>query len=521
MEYCHYHPAAPATNFCPKCKTTTCESCVNYSERKRKNLCYVCNNPTDSLGASYNAQPFWRRLDKSFRYPLNTQSLIIIIGVAVLSSFITYLPLGWFMFLAITGGFYKYAFACLENSAWGNFKEVDLNEAFEGGIALLFQLIAIVVGMAAMVIGAGYLGGEKLALIVGLFFAIGYPAILINFALTKSISEALNPSGIIRLISATGLAYGLLLVFIFIMIASVGVISQVLSSIPHFASFILESAISNYYTLVAFHIMGYMIFQYQGKLGFTAEEDYGEETEQLDEKTKVLNQINIWVKEGNAEKALELYNNLVEKYPNDIEIYNDCYRLLIETKNTERLVRFSSWYFDILLKSQNPQRASHVFKEVSTLKSGFIPEKVKHRHLIAEQRLKKDDYMAVVKLLNGIHKVDPDYKKLGDCYSLLVEALSCIPKYEAQVPKVKQLAAHFAKKQKEYEKAHPPASPVTKTSANAGNYQAEPGASETDKDASIDFPSGGLSLQNQEEEKPAEEKPKDLPPIDFPGFSQK
>ncbi len=517
MEYCNYHPAAPATNFCPYCKTTTCESCVSFRERKRRNYCYVCNKPTDSLGASYKAQPFWRRLDKSFRYPLNTQALIIIIGVAVLSSIVTFLPFGWLMFLAITGGFYKYAFTCLENSAWGNFKAVDINEAFEGGLVIIFQLLGIVIGMAAMVIGAAYAGGEKLALIVGLFFAIGYPAILINFALTKSVTEALNPGYIIRLISATGLAYGLLLVFIFIMIASVGVISQVLHSIPSFASFILSSAISNYYTLVAFHIMGYMIFQYQGKLGFTAEEDYGEESEELDEKTKTLNQINIWVKEGNADKALELYNELIEKFPNDLEIYNTCYRLLIETNNIDRLVRFSGLYFDILFSTLNVQRASHVYKEIANLRPGFIPEKVIHRHKIAEQRLKKDDYHAVVSLLNGIHKVDPNYKKLGDCYALLVDALSCIPKYQNHLPKVQKLADHFAEKQLAYEKTKKQKKlqdSVNKTT------QHPPSKNPDTQNESQEI------LDIQEAESPAKaddanETPKDLPPIDFPGFSNK
>lgn len=447
MEYCQYHPMDSASHECDDCKTTSCERCVNHDQARGLTLCHICQKPTRRLSSGHNAQPFWRRLDESFRYPVNAQAITIIIAVAVLSSAASLLPFSLIWILIVNGAFFKYGFASLENSTNGDFTAVSMSEALEGGFGIMLQLIIISLGLTAMVAFCGYFLGQSASKLLGAVFLIGVPAIVINFALTKSVLSALNPVSMVLLITTIGLPYGLLLAFIFIMMGSVGIISQLLINMPESLSIILQSAVSCYYTLVVFHIMGYMIFQYQDTLGFSTTEDHDETTTPYDHAKELKAEIIVWVKEGDADKVLDLYNKAIGKYPNDHDIFNMCYRFLVETKNTPRLKAFSRLYFDHLINNNNVARMSQVFKEIRTLDTKFTLENPHHRHVIAKSCFEKGDFMTAIKLLHNLHTSNPEYSELGESYDILAQALELSPKYKDRAESIKKLATVFKKKQ--------------------------------------------------------------------------
>jgi hypothetical protein len=120
MDYCKYHPISPATYLCESCKTTTCDSCVDYFTQHNSELCFNCGTQLNSLGAVNNAEPFWRKLDQSFKYPVKSQPLTLIIGVSVLTSILMFIPFTFIWQILLTGCFVKYCFSCLAEKLGDN-----------------------------------------------------------------------------------------------------------------------------------------------------------------------------------------------------------------------------------------------------------------------------------------------------------------------------------------------------------------------------------------------------------------
>lgn len=504
--HCTYNPSKSATYFCPHCDVGYCDE---YTHREAPNFerCFVCGGAVTSLGSVHGAIPFWRRLDLSFKYPLSGQGVSLIIGASIIITLAAYMPFGWLVSLVTSGVFVKYCFSCLENSAYGDFKPVPVDEAFSGGVGLLFQLLGIVI-VAAIGIGAIFSAfGTAAGSFASVIVVAGAPAILINFALSGSFANAINPVAMLSLMKTIGLPYGLLLGIIMIMAGSVGVINQLLAKDMSTISLILQSVVSNYYSIVVFHIMGYMIFQYQDRLGFSAREDYGEDEVERSEADILAVQIDIWIKEGEKEKALDLFNDAVSQFPNDTRFFEKCFNFLIETKELDRLTKYLPIYFSHLESVGSFDSLYHTFKRLRAMKIPFAPEMPGQKYRIAKMANQRGDHQLVVRLLNGFHKAYPEFSNVSDAVKCLASSLETIPEHAKHAEKFHRLSQELARKAAR-EKSAPPQSAIAASkfelseSIDAGKAN----IAETKTNEVVALDDGGA---------------KDLPPIDFPGFTNK
>jgi len=233
----------------------------------------ICERETESLGVQSDVVPFWRRIDQSFRYPLSKQSLsfIVVVSMAMAAASFLFVPLMIGLYLLTSGVMFKYCFNCLSETAMGNMQAPNVTSAYEGGVLLVFKILFVLVLLLVAVATAGTLLGAGFASFLGFFVIVSIPAMIILYAMTESLAEALNPLKIIALISSIGMPYGLILALMMVMLGSVDLLSQIIGYEGSFVSMALQSAISNFYSVVMFHLMGYVIFQYQAKLGYTAE----------------------------------------------------------------------------------------------------------------------------------------------------------------------------------------------------------------------------------------------------------
>ena len=447
MEYCHYHPLTSATFSCDHCKTNLCDNCVDDSQQRGGERCVSCNKQLISLGAAHSAEPFWRKLKEAFQYPINSQSLILIVGVSVMTSVLAYIPFAIIFYLMATGALMRYSFACLENTANGKMTAPDITEAYEGGLILIFQLIGIVIIMGAAVFGVNQLLGSGLARLLAVFFMLSFPAIIILFALNRNMFDAVNPLSIIQLILSVGLSYGVLLGLILVMSASVSVIHQLIGAEFSLINILLQSIVSNFYMVVTFHIMGYMIFQYQAELGFVAREDYGEGSKRRSEQDLHNTKIDIALKQGNYSQVVDLFGEANKKFPHELSYYVRCFDFLYATKQTDRLERFLPFYFDFLPKAQRGDQIYPGFKRALALIPNYLPATAKLRHQLAEQCQFKGDPKSALRLLNGIHKHFPNYNKLPAAYTVMERALADIPNMEKQRAQCKLLIDSLRRKE--------------------------------------------------------------------------
>ncbi len=497
MEYCKYHPLKPATFLCNSCDINCCDVCVDVRpERRSLERCVNCGSELESLGATYNAEPFWRRLEQSFRYPLNIQTLILIVGVSALTAVLSFVPLTILWILVLTGAFIRYAFTCLEQTSMGILEAPDITEAYEGGVSLLFQLLFILASIVGMVIGVGKFLGSEFAMFVGVMSVIALPAIIINFATTGDMAAALSPLKTFGLIASIGLPYGLLLAFILIMSASVGVLQGFVGEEFSLANMILQSIIANYYMIVVFHIMGYMIFQYQGKLGFSARAS-SDKTGEKSELDVMLVKIDVAAKEGDFSSAVELFSKAVQKFPTDGELLSRCFEFLYACNEKEDMDAFAPRYISFLVSNRANDKLNMVYKKILHVVPNYRPEDPILRYALAKECHRVGDSRSVVKLVNGLHKQAPGFEYLAEAYELLVDALKDIPNLSGQVePCVRLVEKLKAEK-------NPRPGPVSK--ANFEAQELQPSFSEV--------PKGDDTQENADE--PVDQEPKELPPIEF------
>ncbi|MFT5419605.1 MAG: tetratricopeptide (TPR) repeat protein [Candidatus Endobugula sp.] len=447
MDHCKYHPLAPATYYCTHCQVMACDECSDDSSNRADAECFLCHKSLRSLGAVNSAEPFWRRLQQSFRYPMHPQAATMIGIVSLLTTLCSLIP-SVFIFLPLlmlSGAMMKYAFTCLESTSSGNLTAPNIGQAFGEGLSLLIKLMAIFILIGASITATIYIFGVTLGMIIGLLFIVSLPAILINFSINEDIIEALNPINASRLMLSIGIPYLLLLVFIGIMLVSVGAISQFIGDSHSLITTTLQSIVSNYYTIVIFHIMGYMIFQYQDRLGFIAREKKQDNSNSRTEIEKSLAGIEVHIKEGLFQKAIVMFDNLLKQHPTNKKAHEKCFDFLCAIKESEKIKPFSCLYLKYIIDNQQNYLLLTTYKRTLHIAPLYIPRKASVRFILAKALNDSGDFKTAIKLINGLHKQHPKYSKLVDAYILMAECLQNLPNMQEKVKQCYRLVEHLKK----------------------------------------------------------------------------
>lgn len=451
MDYCKYHPLDGATYYCRHCNIHQCDRCVNDDKNKRHTLhCFVCDSVLESLGSANTVTPFWRRLKEAFKYPLNASSMSLIVITSVISVLAMLMPflfiLSIVMYLFAAGAMLKYSFTCLERTAMGEMKAPDVVEAYQGGIKLLLQLILITIVMVVFAGLAAYYVGITLGSMLGVIALVTFPAVLIRFAQTESMFEALNPVAAIALIAAIGLPYGLLIVFMLIMMTSVGVLQEWIGAVLPAGALLVQSVISSYYTIVMFHLMGYMLFQYQHELGYSARSDEADDQYERSDLERTMAKMDVLLKEGDYEQLVSLYYQAFKQFPNEASFFDRFFELLYVCKKRTLMADFGLTYLEFLVRKKRFDKLTASFKQICLLVPDYLPDSPALRMQLASLLRQQGDIKLAVKLLNSMHKLYPDFADLPAAYMLLADCLSEMPGMQAQAARCRQLAIQLAQR---------------------------------------------------------------------------
>lgn len=496
MSYCHYHPLTPATWYCQHCQAGSCDSCTrladNLNSVRAASRCLHCDGPVQSLGAVHSAEPFWRKLPEAFRYPTDRAPLILIAGSAFASSLGPALPLGFIIQLIALAMVLRYCFTSLQLTAQGRMSAPSLSEMGQGGLTILMQLILLVAIMAGLVAGAWHAIGPGTAKLLGTSFTLALPAIIILFALSESLLAALHPQSILGLIRALGSSYGALLGMLMVMMASVEVLQNLLGELAWLTLFLSE-LISNFYMVVSFHLLGLMIFQHQGDLGFVARDD--SISHERSEQSLHDARLDIALKNGEYQKLVDLFVEANQKFPQDLRYYERCFNFLCAARISDRLVRFFPHYLQQLESSNRTLQIYPAYKQLLKLLPDYQPDSARLRHLLADYCRRHGDSARAVKLLNGLNRAFPNYPKLPQAFELMAEALADLPNMDAQAAKCRALAKKL-QEQAPATKTRVP--PLQKGDTNPGRRLPKAIAAKADTAANTDKDDNG-----------------ELPPIEF------
>ncbi|PHS15924.1 MAG: hypothetical protein COA86_12985 [Kangiella sp.] len=446
MDYCKYHPIEAATYHCTDCSIYTCDSCINDGKNQRYEggRCFTCGEELDCQGARNTAIPFWRRLPESFRYPLDSNAIILIIAISIVSAIVISLPFGFILAVAVEGAFIKYCFTCLNDTSDGNFNVPKIERAYKGAISIALMMIGLVICAFSIVFLIEKLINPAIANFVAVLMVISTPAVVIVYAITDDLKTAVNPISILRLMLNVGLSYGLLLGFILLMVGSVNVINQFIGENISFLSGVIQSMVTNYYLVVLFHMMGYMIFQYQAELGFSARVDSDVLREKRNDIDVLKSRIDVTIKEGDYEEVALIFEKAIKNFPKEKYFFEQYFQFLmavdLKQKQSEWMKDFIPKYFDFLIKNnlQNKMPTSYKFVINKNKEYQFNSAELKLK--VAKACFKKGEARLVAHILKDLHKQHPKFDGLSEAYLLMADALDTLPKMKQKADKYRQFS---------------------------------------------------------------------------------
>jgi hypothetical protein len=444
MNYCQFHPLNPATWHCPQCMYDACDCCTDEGIYNDDHRCMVCNTPVRSLGSANTAIPFWRHLEESFRYPMKADAIVLIVTVALLNILASFLPVGPIIQILLYSVIFSYSFQCMRQTARGNMTIPDINSTYGQGMPLIIRFFISITVIDLVITYSGEILGNGIGQLISFIILLSIPAMIILYGLSESLLETLNPLSIYKLIVTIGLPYGLIPGFILIMDSSVMILQELFSSVPLFSS-LLQEMTSNYYIIVMFNIMGYMIFQNQEKLGFTARESHGVSIKGRSEDERLQCHLQVLLKDGRFEEMIDTYEKAILKNPENKSLAEDCFKLLIAIHNNDYLHSFASFYLELLIKNKHFDQLCGVYKRITLIIPEYLPDTAEIRHTLANAMHERGDFKVAVKLLNGLHQAFPEYKETGKAYALMAECLDNIPDMQAQAEQYREFSLKLQK----------------------------------------------------------------------------
>ena len=395
--YCSYHPMKPALWFCEGCNAAFCPDCVTRRELGgyRKNtmhLCPKCGSAAERLPVQNLIEPFWNRLSRFFAYPFTTT---VVVFMLVLSLFMTLFSapglISGIIQMLLFGVLLKYCFAVLRQTARGNMNPPDIDEhtiADDFIIVAKYWFLGVVfvaAGMFCLIVctrlslSIGLTAGMGLfaACIVGLLLL--FPAEVIVLAASGRLLNALNPAVSLRMAVRMGSSYLLMNFFLIFLYLAPGTLGYFLRpAFPGFVSTFLMALANCYYSIVAHHLMGYVILQNHDTIGYDV--DIEEQnvcaaggTHHEDASREVLNAANILIKEGKHGEAADLIREETHGDITNPELAERYHQLLKITRKDRDMLKHAQHYLALLTRAGRMDAARNVYLECVAADPSFNP----------------------------------------------------------------------------------------------------------------------------------------------------
>jgi len=370
--------------------------------------------------------PFWTRLHKFFLYPLSSvQSIGLIAALSVLSTFFSNPGLFTLIFQFVVWSLMvKYSFECLKYSAEGRFQPPPLSgKVLFENFSIVFKQIALFFALFLFFSFFVVKGGPVFMGLFVLFCAIGLPAMLIILVINESVVQALNPVMVLGIISRIGGMYFLLLFFLLLLTGAPAALGYaVIRHLPDGMQAFLVVLAENYYTIITYHMMGYVILQYHHRLDYPVDletilasmyptlssqnPDPGsaEKSRHVD----LLNDIGLLIQDGELDKAIDEIERRVDlEEIEDLELSRRYFGLLKTRNHQAKLMMFAPHYLRMLAKSNAKSDAVETYLECLHRDKTFALESVV-QFKIASWLTEKGKHKEAILALNCLIRKNPE-----------------------------------------------------------------------------------------------------------------
>ena len=428
---CHYHPGEPAKWHCSQCQYYYCTRCMPDADaRSRQALCPHCSQAMRYLGAATEVVPFWQRIGAFFRYPFHTDPLVVIAICTLVPVLAPANLLGALIWLVLALALFKYTYAVINHTAEGHLKPPPLATAFTGsGFNIVILQLLVFVLLGALVATAAMLGGPILMLLVLAFAVLALPASIMVLAMERSVGAAVNPLNLAVLIARIGSPYFLLYGYLILLTVASGAAQDfAVTHFPRWAAQPLSGFLNSTFTLMLFHMLGYLLFQYQEELGFASDiqddDENNADNRQRDRSTRFDADLDMNLKDGHYERVQSLLEGALKHDRNNPKRLEQLYKLLTARDDRAALYRYHPRLLAWLADQNDGDELNRLLGRLLTVQNDFQlddPELTVH---CASALYHAGHHRSALRLLRDFHKRFPDSEQLAPAYLLAARSLA-------------------------------------------------------------------------------------------------
>lgn len=427
---CHYHPGDPAKWHCAECQTHYCTRCMPDADtRQRRALCPNCSKAMRYLGAATEVVPFWNRVGAFFRYPFHSDPLIVIAICTLVPILAPANLIGIVIWVLLALALFKYTYAVINHTAEGHLKPPPIAVAFSGsGFNIVLLQFLVFVLMGGLVASAGMVGGPLLMMLAMAFVVLALPASIMVLAMERSVGAAVNPMNLAMLISRIGSPYFLLYGYLILLTLASGAAQDfAVNHFPFWVSQPLAGFLNSTFTLILFHMLGYLLFQYQEELGFASDlqDDLEpQDQHQRDRSARFDADIDMNLKDGNYDRVESMLKEALKRDRNNPQRIGQLHQLLTARNDVTELYRYHPRILALLADRNDGDAMASLLDNLQTADPQFRLDDPELAVRCARTLYHRGQFKQTLRLLQDFHKRFPDSDQLAQAYLLVAQALA-------------------------------------------------------------------------------------------------
>jgi hypothetical protein len=345
--------------------------------------------------------PFWNRLRQIALYPFRGTALVVLVTLT-LGSLLGYLPgVGGIITFILWLSAYKFGFEILRSTADGDLEAPERVVGVGDGVIWRFLGLQFVF-MFVLVLALG-MGGPLIGLITLLVIAFMQPGCMMSLAIDGSFGRAIDPTTTFGIIGRIGGPYLAAFALLFVIQASAATAGTWVSSfLPGIVGELALTLFSLWGLFAAFHLMGYLVYQYHDELGYTPENHSRALPTLVDRDSALLEQAESMVRDGRTNDALQLLREEIRSRAVTTGTHELYRRLLRPGGDRPAIEDHARLYLNLLMMEKQDRKALGLLREALDANPDFVPMQIEHAEqlatraqLLGQSQLALDQWLAL------------------------------------------------------------------------------------------------------------------------------
>lgn len=189
----------------------------------------------------------------------------------------------------------------------------------------------------------------------------------------------------------------------------------------------LAGFLNSTFSLILFHMLGYLLFQYQEELGFASDiQNEHQETDQhhRDRSSRFDADLDMNLKDGNYDRVQSMLKEALKRDRTNPTRIGQLYQLLTARNDAEELYRYHPRIMAWLAQRNDGDGLKQLLQTLQMIEPGFQLEDPELTVQCAGVLYHRGHHKAAIRLLQDFHKRFPDSDQLAPAYLIAAQALA-------------------------------------------------------------------------------------------------